>query len=234
MCVLPKNSWDYIPPAGCGLPGPKFANLLVLYSRLPATYSHLLYRIEPFVMPLTANFYCTFDLKLQSGCLVAPCIALNIGHKLFLLWAVVCFFGFFKWQPLLHSFFHFKTRASVCFACQYIATLLMVLGHTYTHSNRGQWYVCIFAFLLSFAFSCFGSLTCYYKDMKQYSHRTHTHMLPFCLLLVFYILLISHSINRRLQNTHTLSAVFDSLSAGLHWAYLVDIVKLLYPECCRR
>lgn len=180
VCVLPKNSWDYIPPAGCGLPGPKFANLLVLYSRLPATYSHLLYRIEPFVMPLTANFYFTFDLKLQSSCLVAPCIALNIGHKLFLLWAVVCFFVFFKWQPLLHSFFHFKTRASVCFACQYITTLLMVLGHTYTHSNRAQWYVCIFAFLLSFAFSCFGSLTCYYKDMKQYSHHTHTHA-PFLL-----------------------------------------------------
>lgn len=133
-----------------------------------------------FVMPLTANFYFTFDLKLQSSCLVAPCIALNIGHKLFLLWAVVCFFVFFKWQPLLHSFFHFKTRASVCFACQYITTLLMVLGHTYPHSNRGQWYVCIFAFLLSFAFSCFGSLTCYYKDMKQYSHHTHTHA-PFLL-----------------------------------------------------
>lgn len=94
------------------------------------------------------------------------------------LWFV--FFVFFKWQPLLYSFFHFKTRASVCFACQYITTLLMVLGHTYTHSNRGQWYVCIFAFLLSFAFSCFGSLTCYYKDMKQYSHHTHTHA-PFLL-----------------------------------------------------
>lgn len=42
------------------------------------------------------------------------------------------------------------------------------------------------------------------------------------------------TINRRLENTQTLSAVFDCLSAGLHWAYLVDIVKLLYPECGRR
>ena len=122
-------------------------------------------------------------------------------------------------------------------------TLLMVLGHslkslTHIHSLKYSVFVqCVFALLLSSVFSCFCSLACYYRDMKEYSCQTHidTRNCPHSAhCWSFTSSSAPQSTNAFKTHTHTLSAVFDSLSAGLHWAYLVDIVKLLYPECCWR
>lgn len=94
-----------------------------------------------------------------------------------------------------------------------------------------------FAFLLCVAISPVGKfLACYYKDMTQCTRECDREPVFFMLFFppsptAFSIWPVGFTINRRLENTQTLSAVFDCLSAGLHWAYLVDIVKLLYPEC---
>lgn len=129
-------------------------------------------------------------------------------------------------------------------------TLLMDLGHglkshseSGSLSSQGCMCVCVcvrartFAFLLCSAISSVGNFNMLlqrYDTVHCTSVTVHTLACPFFSLLVVSILLIGSTINQRLQNTQTLSAVFDCLSAGLHWAYLVDIVKLLYPECCGR
>lgn len=174
---------------------------------------------DPFMAHLIATLTSegfTFDLMLQSGCLVAACkqgagaappspsqpFALTLSSYFTLAFcsSTRSIFFFSRSTSLPSRLAHTRKVG----LCERLCSRSSSRARNHRHSQHLCPASCFHFLPLSSEFGCFTKLACFYKDMTRCTHKcdhAHTHTHPFFALLVFYNLLIGSSINQHPQNT---------------------------------